>query len=127
MLVTTTPVLWGRTYQELNVVVAGSPPLIEGPTPAPIVNGYVRALALLQWHAAQLGAQAVIGVQISMNPQGYCLLTGTAIRFQRQYSQSIPPWSTEEPPQIRPPDREPPWQPSSPEAWDFLWDLTQDL
>ena len=115
MLMTTSPVLPGRAYWEVAGVVGDSPSLMEGPTPSMAVNGYLRAVSLLEWHATQFSADAVIDVRIAMNGQGYWFLTGMAIRFHPQSPSSVPPWRREE------------QQSRSSPIWNFLRDLTQDL
>lgn len=118
MLFTTTPVLPGRTYREVGLVVGGSP-LCNGPTKSNVCNAYNAAGRLLAEQAISFGCNAVIGIHVVVGDGLYILMTGTAIQLEGE-------------PAVGEPDAEGKSQegwfrPWMAETWDFLADHLKDL
>jgi uncharacterized protein YbjQ (UPF0145 family) len=119
VLFTTTPVLPGRTYREVALVVGGSP-LCNGSSNSNVGNAYNAAGRLLAEQAIFFGCNAVIGIHVVMGDGLYILMTGTAIQLEDE------PFPTQEVQQEeRPQER---WfRPWMAETWDFLTDRLNDL
>jgi len=118
MLFTTTPVLPGRTYREVGVVMGGSP-LCNGPTRSNVSNAYAAAGRLLTEHAIALGCNAVIGIHVVMGDGLYIFMTGTAIQLEGE-----PP---DEAPKAEEQPKEEWFRPWMADTWDFLGDQMKDL
>lgn len=86
MFLTTEPSVPGRTYTVLRVVIGVGSVFFYSNKPTPALRTAIeQALAELEHEGLQVGADAVIGIQLSTSetPDGFrASMIGTAIKFR---------------------------------------------